>query len=158
MRTDLTPEALAALDAKAAAATPGPWDWTITTDRHWSYVQADDGSGDLYTVAGAISDDDNAAFLAAADPSTVRALLAALTEARAEVAAFQAWKDESAWVAEVMRVRGERNAAEARLAAVRALHQETFGYGNGGVVYSRHRCTCEQTWPCATVRAIEGES
>lgn len=85
--TDLTPEALAALDALAAAATPGPWDWTITTDRHWSYVQADDGSGDLYTVAGAISDDDNAAFLAAADPSTVRALIAALAEARAEVSA-----------------------------------------------------------------------
>jgi len=50
----------------------------------------------------------------------------------------------------------ERDALAERIAAVRALHRETFWWSTkDSTRYSRNSCTCDQVWPCATVRALD---
>ena len=51
-------------------------------------------------------------------------------------------------------VAAERDALAAKVRAVEALHQETFGYAYTGARYSRNRCTCERAWPCPTRTAL----
>lgn len=187
---DLSPEALAALDAKAAAATPGPWESLDNGDRVVAWRRDHDGLGVRefdYVIPEPMDSAADAAYIAAADPPTVRALIAALTEARAEVERLRVlavdghiedddrsgyclcgaewicpvWIEEvslSDRAAESTRIlgqlidtQGQRDAAEARLAAVRALHAP----GRGG-----HECVMGDGAPsdCDTIRAIEGES
>lgn len=150
MTTDLTPEALAAF------LEDGPvhnWD----CDRFQTYDHGlRQGTCDCMAEA------------------TVRALIAALTEARANVAHLRGeGREDTAWNemkrqrdearAEVERLTREqdtvtflragsiireRDAAEARLAAVRALHQPNS--------WADHLCECGQPEPCATARAMDG--
>lgn len=94
----MTPDR-AALRATAEAATPGPWtadpglwsppDWP----EHWGYRKVDAGVRRIASTDGAREDTASdrahvadAAYIAAADPATVLALLDALDAAEAEVA------------------------------------------------------------------------
>ena len=120
--TDLTPEALADLDAKAAAV--------VDAETH-------------------------RAFTRAASPDVVRALIAALAEARAEVERLRCehcGRLDCDWIGDITRARAD--AAEARLAAVRALHCAVPVPGDD----DDGECDqCGQDYPCATVRALDGE-
>lgn len=149
--TDLTPEALAALDALAAAATPGPWAMESNDDDGAAVFADDGGTGTAYIARemwqGESEGEADAAYIAAADPSTVRALIAALTEARANIAHLRGMgREDTAW--NEMKRRGD--AAEARLAAVRALHGDHDQDG--------HCDECGERRPCTTVRALDGAS
>jgi hypothetical protein len=91
MSTDLTSEKLAELEALAEAATPGPWE-----DHVVAYAQGDPSNGPSYDVSircalgqiAHLSEDGdaghgaNAAFIAAANPATVLALVRAVREMR----------------------------------------------------------------------------
>lgn len=74
----LTTDDLGALDAAAAAATPGPWHAVHNSDATgWPMIRSarDDLVCDVY-------DDPNVAYIAAADPATVRAMIAELRARR----------------------------------------------------------------------------
>jgi hypothetical protein len=75
----------------------------------------------------------------------IRGHQAALDEARAEVADLRADLALTSRV-QAARYRIERDAAEARLAAVRALHEDDDGW-----------CAYDGSdYPCATIRALDG--
>lgn len=72
----MTPEDRAAIRERLAAATPGPWKWAVTEDRHWVQVWHDEVGDEIAKC----SDDDDAALIANA-PTDLAALLDALDEA-----------------------------------------------------------------------------
>lgn len=82
MTADLTPESLAALDALAAEALPGLSEWKIARYSHGGgriYEENDDRRNlvaDTYDVAVR-------EYVFAADPTTVRALIAEIQRLRA---------------------------------------------------------------------------
>lgn len=105
--SDLTPEEVARLRELAEAATPGPWgvgnrlhigtnvEQTSRGNFTYGWLIAEVQDDDYRDFGGSISDvedwpeclgdaETDAAFIAAADPPTILALLAALDEARAE--------------------------------------------------------------------------
>lgn len=85
---------LDALEALAKAATPGPWAHyeTMQADNHVTAVTAGGGILTGTHVCGPTYEKKNAEFIAAADPSTVLALIAELRQERE-----RADKNEAGW-------------------------------------------------------------
>jgi hypothetical protein len=82
--TDLTTERLDALEALAKAATPGPWyddEGEVVCDaKDWPLVSRIDADGTVCTEGTAA----DIAYIAAANPATMLALIARLREAKKE--------------------------------------------------------------------------
>lgn len=77
------------LQRKAEAATPGPWEWCPQTPPQMGYFNSpglpvcDFGDAQqYYPTEGAPPSDEDAAFIAAANPAVILALIAELKEAR----------------------------------------------------------------------------
>jgi hypothetical protein len=75
-----TTDQLADIEARADAATDGPWNIAVSEDRKWALVLADAGTADERIVVRSISDDD-AEFIAHAR-TDIPALLAMVREQR----------------------------------------------------------------------------
>jgi hypothetical protein len=71
------------IQARADAATEGPWDMAVSSDRKWALVLANSGTEDECRVARAV-DDDDANFIALAR-TDVPALLAMVRDQRAVI-------------------------------------------------------------------------
>ena len=107
----------AALDALAAAATPGPWVVVIETQQRVIWSEADECR--VARVPYTPNDDSDyhdAAYIAAASPDVIRRLIADLTEARETITQQRVWREDG-WTAE-RAARRERDAAEAEVAAL----------------------------------------
>jgi len=52
-----------AIQARLDAATPGPWSWEVSADRHWVWVGTDSGDGFWDQPVAKCSDDDTAEFI-----------------------------------------------------------------------------------------------
>lgn len=106
----MTAPDVTSLRALAEAATVGPWQWGVTEDRRWALIDSP-----LWpeTVAQC-ADDDNAAFIAAANPTTVLALCDEVERLRA------AYDDLEAARLETM---DQRNALRDAVARVKAEAQ-----------------------------------
>ena len=122
----------------AREATPGPWDYTVKVERHEGFKDFPDGCGICrptgiwsaqaiadtgFRASRRISGDDpkDAAYIAAANPATVLALLDELDRLRAEVgrlrtenALLRASSDSPTWTPEDL----ERIAVKAAATAV----------------------------------------
>lgn len=111
--------------ALAEAATPGPWAWRVTEDRHWAEVTPppDDRDG---PVARSLADDD-AAFIAAARDA-VPALLDEVERLRAE-------RDRA--------VRDALDEAARRIEAL-MLDDPQRGYGVGWRAMNRALCALDE--------------
>ena len=148
---------LSKLRELAENATPGEWEagdaWVYTDpiypdDRRLSDVLgmkfADEERAEAEHARGLR----NAEFIAAANPATVLALLDRLEAAERERAKWErsAWntlQDHDGWKARA-------EAAEAKIAAVEALHFQYRGPGDHDI------CPADQElWPCPTVRALQ---
>lgn len=94
--TTLTPEDRARLRGLAGKATPGPWDTGMYPgDRRtapYCFVEVGDTEVQVARFEGGHFD---AAYIAAADPATVTALLDALDEAEAVVQRMREWAQEA---------------------------------------------------------------
>ena len=134
---DLTPD-LAELRRLAEAATPGPWEWD--DDHARPGLRHGRSFGGVLFRCGALYGPDaaDAAFIAAANPAVVLALLA------------------------------ERDALAAKVERVRALHKSSGDAGTQGFAgrkygYISPYCMGEVAsdeygvpWPCETIRALDG--
>ena len=117
----------------AEAATPGPWEADGgEISQHWSSLEPwleivgkREACGPYcYGGTAGVERTEDAEFIAAANPASVLGLLDQL------------------------------DAAEAKLAAVRALH-----FGEYVEDDDRNRCfECGDEWPCPTIRALDGEA
>lgn len=170
--TMLTPEDRARLRDLAAKATPGPW--AINTEGWADISSGPDSVIHAYSVRDschecgepydhdprvAISTED-AEFIAAAGPATVTALLDALDQAERERDEARATKDMHKERAE--RIVRDGEAAIAAVERVRALHHQIMDEEECPSI--RDLCAeCYsmgswETWPCSTVRAMDGEA
>ena len=132
------------LRALASGATPGPW------IPHPSYVWTSELGGIIQNW----SEDANAAadmeFIAAAR-TAVPALLGALDQAEAD----RDWNIRSSRLSKEERIKANARAerAEARIKAVRELHQPC----NHDAPCRGDCAECGQHMPCDTIRALDGE-
>ncbi|MBU8540854.1 ead/Ea22-like family protein [Falsiroseomonas tokyonensis] len=115
----MTQEERAALLAKAEKATPGPWDTSCGPSAVSDIFE--EGDFNIYPPLGQFgpvaigAGAHNAAFIAAADPTTVKALLAALDAAREECLRTGRLLN-----ADLQHQMAERDEARAELAAAQA--------------------------------------
>jgi hypothetical protein len=85
----MTAPDLDALEKLADEATPGPWEWVfddLKSSITSGYVISDFGYDGMWINPK----ESNAAFIAAANPATIKALIAELREARAALEPFAA--------------------------------------------------------------------
>lgn len=104
------------LRALAQAATPGPWE---QSDYHAQDETCDVEEPDTGKQIACSADLADAAFIAAADPTTILDLIERAEKAEAETVSLQEANDElAAWHSDATR---ERDEARAQVAAVHAL-------------------------------------
>lgn len=141
--TDFTPARLAELRAVAEAATPGPWEPKTRRGGDFQEVTLADvivWSGSGQSSEGRWIDSPDIDHIAAFDPPTVLALIAALEAKTAEVddlAADPGHKAAKYWKW-WQREKARADRAEAALERVRALHRKAhaiFSWSEGGVRY-----------------------
>lgn len=84
-KIDLSDKALGELISKSEAATPGPWVITGGGSVLWTIIRKAKTDGQIYVVAHSATGKEDAVFLAACDPETVREIARHLGLTRSEL-------------------------------------------------------------------------
>lgn len=84
-KIDLSDRALCALISKSESATPGPWTITGGGSVLWTIMWKAKTDGQIYPLAHLATSKEDAAFIAACDPETVRAMCCAIGRMRSDL-------------------------------------------------------------------------
>ena len=84
-------DVLGEIEARAQAATSGPWGMAVSADRKWALILVNAGTETEFSVARS-ADDDDASFIAHAR-ADIPALLAMVREQRAVIERVREWAD-----------------------------------------------------------------
>ena len=156
-------ETLAELRLLAAEATPGPWRDNVLGSEGYQILGGHKPVGvhgstrPLYIARCGHEawevDKANAAYIAAADPPTVLALLDTVDALRAETERQDAVIQDR--FAAVRAIRAERDAACEQLARVEALHVPYAPRPYGTAPPLKYTCQHDRMpWPCRTIAAL----